>query len=89
MITLYHRTDCPHCTGIRDSLEELAIAFEVVEVGSVEELPEELGRVDSLPVLRQDGEVYAGPSEIVEHLRELEGFVEMWYKFQSDTCYCI
>jgi glutaredoxin len=89
MITLYHKHDCPHCSGIRDGLEQLAIAFDVVEVAEVDELPESVGEVSSLPVLVEDGEIYAGPTEVVEHLQELEGFVEMWYKFQSDTCYCI
>ena len=89
MIKLYHKPDCPHCTAIRDTLEELAIGFDVIEVESVQELPENLRPADRLPVLVDDGEVYSGPEDILDRLEELEGFVDMWYKFQSDTCYGI
>jgi len=87
MITLYRTPDCPRCAGIQDTLEDLAIAQKVIEVDSVDEVPEKLehGR---LPVLRDGDEVFEGSKAVADHLEEMKEFKRQWYKFQSDACYC-
>jgi len=87
MLTLYRTPDCPRCAGIQDTLEDLAIAHEVIEVDSVDEVPEHLEQ-DSLPVLRDGDEVFQGSKAVADHLEEMKDFKEQWYKFQSDACYC-
>jgi|GEM_PF-975058 len=95
MITLYRTTNCPRCGLIEDALGELAIACEVV-TGSADELAAGLasGGAEPMPpntrppVLVDDGQVFQGSDAILEHLEELENFKELWYKYQSDACYC-
>ena len=87
MIVLYRTPDCPRCASIQDALEELAIAHEVV-VGTRAELAEVLPSGAKLPTLIDGDEVFSGAEAVIEHLEELERFTELWYKYQSDACYC-
>ena len=84
---LYRTPGCPRCTEVAEALEELAIAHEVVEVDSPDDVPEDLEAV-RLPVLRDGHEVFQGPGDVLDHLEGLESFRADWYKFQSDACYC-
>jgi hypothetical protein len=39
-------------------------------------------------VLVNGGNTFQGHKGIIAHLQELDGFMDLWYKFQSDACYC-
>jgi glutathione S-transferase len=88
MITLYRRPGCPGCGAVGEALVEMVVSHEVVEVESVADLPPELRGAGELPVLVDGAEVVSGTAAVLEHLHELEGFRALWYKFQSDACYC-
>jgi glutaredoxin len=88
MLTLYYRPECPRWTRIKDTLEELALAHETREVKDRGDLPEEAPEDVELPLLVDDGAEYAGSAAVADRLQELQRFKELWYKFQSDVCYC-
>jgi len=91
MITLYRKRGCPRCTDIEEALKELTLAHRVVDVEEGEGargIPENLGEPRRTPVLVDEGEVFRGSRAILDHLEGLKGFRALWYKFQSDACYC-
>lgn len=88
MITLYRLSGCPRCTAIEEVLREMAVAHSVVEVDSVAQLPNDLRETHAPPILVDGDEVIQGSQAILIHLEELAHFKELWYKFQSDACYC-
>jgi glutaredoxin len=91
MITLYRRRGCPQCSGIEEALKELTLAHRVIEVGKGEvgrEMPEQPCGPSRPPVLIDEGKVFRGSKAILDHLEDLKGFRALWYKFQSDACYC-
>jgi glutathione S-transferase len=88
MLTLYRSPDCPNCTKVQEILEELAVAHDVFEVDSPAQLPAGLRHHATIPLLVDEDEVVQGPREIVAYLEKFEKFKELWYKFQSDACYC-
>ena len=87
MIIFYKTTDCPRCARVEEILEELAIAHDTVN-GTASEVQQQLPKGVHPPTLIDDGEIFEGADAILEHLAEVEGFVEMWRKYQSDACYC-
>ena len=87
MIVFYRKAECEGCEAIQETLENLTLAHRVV-VTEGEELPDDVPEDASMPVLVDDGKVYAGREKVLEHLNELESFKDLWYKFQSDACYC-
>jgi hypothetical protein len=88
-VILFYRTpNCPRCGGIQDVLEEMAVAHRVVLVGPGTPVPKELPKGTTLPVLVDGNELVQGSDAIVAHLEALEKFQALWYKYQSDACYC-
>ena len=88
MITIYRTKGCPRCSDIQEALEELAIARRVVEVHTCNELPAELRKDFAPPLLLDEGKAIQGSSEILKYLEQMASFKELWYKHQSDACYC-
>ena len=88
MITFYKNPACPQCEETQEALENLAIAHKVVPV------PTEAGRVEQMPqgkrapLLVDGDEMFEGHEAINRHFDELEEFVALWRKFQTDACYC-
>lgn len=84
MVTLYRRPDDPWADEIQESLDEMVIAYEteLIEAGAAP--PED---VETLPALRDDGEVVTGKSDLRKHLETLRSLMADWDRFQSDTCY--
>lgn len=82
MITLYRTPDCPACRRMQEVLEDLVVDHRVVTVRRPADRP------DDLPALRDDDQLIHGRDAVLAHLEELERFRELWYKFQSDACYC-
>ncbi|HMQ52047.1 MAG TPA: glutathione S-transferase N-terminal domain-containing protein [Anaerolineae bacterium] len=85
MIELYRPANCPSCAEIEETLRELVIAHQVIEVeaGQAETLP--VGT--SLPAFREGNRVVSGAEAIALYLRELERSVADWRRFQGDSCY--
>lgn len=88
MITFYRSPDCPRCGHIQEALEKMAIAHNVIEVNSINDLPSDLDGVKALPVLIDGEERIEGADDILKHLEKLEAFRKEWYRFQSDACFC-
>ncbi len=88
MITFYRTRKCESCAAIQDALEELCVAHETLLLEAPEDLPAELAETCRPPVLVDGRDVLCGSAEIVAHLEKLERFKELWYKYQSDVCYC-
>ncbi|OHB80447.1 MAG: hypothetical protein A2Z25_08855 [Planctomycetes bacterium RBG_16_55_9] len=88
MIKFYRTRQCSGCAAIQDALEELCMAHETVVLESPNDLPPELADAGCPPILVDGRDVIQGSKEIIAHLEELEQFKELWYKFQSDACYC-
>jgi hypothetical protein len=60
----------------------------VVKIPPGRPLPQDMPSGVSLPVLIDEDGVFEGAGAILDHLRELEALKDLWYKFQSDVCYC-
>jgi glutathione S-transferase len=90
MIELYRKTDSPQSDDIEAKLKELVVAYKVVAIegGDAGPVLAALGKHVTLPALKDDGKVISGLPAITAHLEELEEFVVLWRKFQSDACYC-
>lgn len=87
MITFFATSGCSGCRAIRETLEELSLAREMVEVdapGGAQALPSGLDP----PVLVDDHDTFQGHHRILAHLEALADFKAAWEKFQSDACYC-
>ncbi len=69
-------------------LRELCMPFDVVTIEGGQALPKSVPVNAKPPLLIDEEKVFEGPTEIIEHLEELEKFKSEWYKFQSDVCYC-
>lgn len=88
MIKFFRTSKCKGCAAIQEALDDLSIAHETVVLESPEDLPSELVRIGRPPILVDGRDVIEGSENIIAHLEELEQFKELWYKFQSDACYC-
>ncbi|MEJ2049323.1 MAG: glutathione S-transferase N-terminal domain-containing protein [Calditrichota bacterium] len=88
MIRFYRTKDCPDCSAIQETMEDLSLAHKVVMVKDRAELPVEIPKNTRLPVMEDGEEIIQGHDQILHHLEELENFKAEWDKFQSDACYC-
>jgi hypothetical protein len=84
MIVFYRHKDCRGCDSLEEAFRELCIAYKAV----VEPAEKELLAGTKLPVVVDEGRVIEGVRAIIAYLEELEGFIKIWYKYQSDVCYC-
>ncbi len=84
MIVFYRHKNCRGCEAIEDAIEELAVPYKAV----IEPAEKELPAGTKLPVVVDEGRVVEGMRAIIAYLEELEGFIKIWYKYQSDVCYC-
>lgn len=88
MITFYRTEKCPRCGEVEQAIKDMCLAHEVHIINADSPLPDEVPNGTKPPFLIDEGKVIAGSSRILEHLSELEDFKKLWYKFQSDACYC-
>ena len=88
MLKFFRTPNCPACQAIEDILTELCLAHEIVLVSRNSTSKNKLPEGTRAPVLVDDGQVIQGSKKIVAHLEKLKDFRELWYKFQSDACYC-
>jgi glutaredoxin len=88
MITFFRTSNCPSCEAIQDVLDDMGMAHKVVVLpqGGIPE--ESMPDAAKPPVLVDDDKVIQGNENIIAYLEELKGFKELWYKYQSDVCYC-
>ncbi|MBE7549610.1 MAG: hypothetical protein HS126_00845 [Anaerolineales bacterium] len=86
MIKLYRPSDCPACTDIEATLQELVVAHQIIMIEE-DKLRNDLGQEIALPAINDNGQIISGPAAISAYLKELENFVADWRRFQSDSCY--
>ena len=88
MITFYRTPDCSVCQDIQETLRRLCLAHDVVLVEDFKAPSIALPAGTPPPVLMDNGQAYQGHTAILAQLVELEAIKEIWYKYQSDACYC-
>jgi glutaredoxin len=86
MLTLYRTENCPSCTALEETLDDLVIQHDVVVVDGPRD--DRLPGGKSPPVLEDDERLVHGSEAIQEYLEDLEGFKAQWDRFQTDACYC-
>jgi glutaredoxin len=84
MITLYRVPQCNACDEVQETLRELVVAHQVVDVAK--ERPAEIAGKE-LPVIVDGDEWVSGEAALTDYLSELTRLMEQWRKFQSDVCY--
>ena len=92
MITLYRAADCIRCDEVQETLRDLVVAHQVVEVGQNGngERPTPLNGAlagQRLPVITDGDQVVSGEEAIHDYLADLTREMEQWRKFQTDACY--
>ncbi|HBN07671.1 MAG TPA: glutaredoxin [Cyanobacteria bacterium UBA8530] len=73
MIVLYQWEPCPYCKMVRDTLAELGLAYEVVEVPRERERREavyQVSRQYTVPVLTDDEVVIVDEEMIIPYLEK-------------------
>ena len=86
MIRFCRTKKCDGCGQIEEMLKDLCIRHEVIVVE--DDGDERLPAGTRAPVLVDEDEVVEGMAAIAEHLTALGKFRALWYKYQSDACYC-
>lgn len=89
MITLFTTRDGDGSAAVEETLNEMCLAHKTVVLDSAADLPADIGTGGEPPVLVDEHEISRGTKAILSHLEELEAFESLWYKFQSDVCYCV
>jgi hypothetical protein len=84
---LFRSEDCPRCDAIQEALEEQTLAHNVQVVQTAKDVPD-APEGAALPILVDEGKVFSGSADVLEHVKELEQFKAQWEKFQTDACYC-
>ena len=84
MITLYRVSQCSACDEVQETLRELVVAHQVVDVAA--ERPAVIAGKE-LPVIVDGDELVSGEAALANYLSELSRITEQWRKFQSDVCY--
>ncbi|MCB0163042.1 MAG: hypothetical protein KDI79_02375 [Anaerolineae bacterium] len=86
MIELYRPVDCHECADIEAALKEMVLAHRIITVADGLQ-PAALPAATPLPAIKDEGQIFAGQTEINAHLKELEHIAFEWRKYQSDSCY--
>ncbi len=84
MITLYRVDHCDACDEVQETLRELVVAHQVVDVEK--ERPAALENKE-LPVIADGEKLVSGEPALHDYLAELTRDMEQWRKFQTDACY--
>jgi glutaredoxin len=88
MITLYRAEQCDACDEVQQTLRELVVAHQVVDVRK--ERPTALAELladKNLPVIADGDKVVSGEPALHDYLAELTSEMEQWRKYQTDACY--
>lgn len=86
MITLYRKLNCSFCDEIEEALKGLVIAHSVINIEN--EKSAKVNHKDiTLPYMEDNGKIISGSEEIRKYLEELNVFVSLWRKYQTDACY--
>ncbi len=86
-MTLYITTECDICDDVREALDEVALAHDVVTIRRGER-SDRLPPGAEPPVLIDGSIVVQGGPSIFAYIEELERLKREWLKYQSDVCYC-
>ena len=88
MITFLRTVGCTGCEASEEVVEELCIAHKVVTTGQDAKSCTLLSDGAEPPMLVDGDRTFQGHKDVIAHLQKLEGFRDLWYRFQSDACYC-
>jgi glutaredoxin len=96
MITLYRSAACDSCDDVQETLRELVVAHQVVDIAHEHATLSANGAADAIPVAILTGELptiadgerlVQGEQAVRAYLVELAHELEAWRKFQIDACY--
>lgn len=88
MITLYRAAECAACDEIQETLRELVVAHQVVDVAQAAPNTTDHSITNQDVPRIADGErVISGAAELRAYLAELTHDLEQWRKYQTDACY--
>ena len=76
MIELHRPPDSPAADEIASALQNMVVAFRVVEDDALEG-----------PLIRDGEHVHGSPEAVSSYLEQLRRDVTAWNAFQSDSCY--
>lgn len=83
MIKLYIKNDCNECDIVKEKLENMVVAHNVINVDEINSKPS----FNSYPVIVDDGKAYNSMKDIDRYIEELQKTYNLWNKYQSDVCY--
>lgn len=86
MIELYRTGECAECAEIEAALREMVVAYRVITVEPGKKQATPINGA-SLPAIKDGEQIVSGEEEITHYLNELERFVTLWRRYQSDSCY--
>jgi glutaredoxin len=88
MITLYRVAHCDACDEVQETLRELVVAHQVVDVEQEQPgaVADALANRD-LPVIEDGEQLISGETALHDYLTELTHDLEQWRKYQTDACY--
>jgi glutaredoxin len=92
MITLYRVANCKACDEVQETLRDLVVAHQVVDVqqDGTQQRPTTLAAAlvgKELPVIADGDKLVSGEEALRDYLAELAREIEQWRKFQVDACY--
>lgn len=88
MITLYRVAECSACDEVQETLRELVVAHEVVDVDEAADKSQPAAITgQELPVIQDGDQWVSGEPALANYLQQLARDAELWRKFQSDVCY--
>lgn len=88
MIKFFRTTRCDSCDRVQETLRELVVAHEVIDVAQADsaEFPAALAKAD-LPAIQDGDRLVVGTDALNSYLTELTHEVERWRLYQADACY--
>jgi hypothetical protein len=86
MIEVFRTTESETGDWVEAELRAMVVGYRKVLV-TPETAKETLGQSVELPVIRENGTLVSGRSDLLKYLRQMEQFAESWRKFQGDYCY--
>mgnify|MGYP006286931355 CR=1 FL=1 len=86
MMTFYRTPECSRSSLVQEVLNRTGIKYSVVVIGTEKDKREHFSTNISLPLLKDEHEVYCGIEAIVDHLKQFEEFKAEWDAFQTDAC---
>lgn len=78
MIEFYREKNCITCDFIENELKDMVLAYHTNNMKASKNKPE----------IINGKRVIIGHDDLIKYMDELHHTIELWRKFEGDTCYC-